>query len=256
MICKVCGTENDQHATHMHAIADRLAKLESIPLIAGYFNAVARYADEVPLASAEGRPVCTEPDCFSPRCNCNQREAAKASPAPKPEAPAGRCCRARCRCRTRIDDDVRCEACAEAGCLTSIGDRCEVPLPAEPPSGPAKASLAFRVRTCNGIGLKSLSDDVADLEARLAAAEKERDEAQAFSSPNCTGHDDEKDCICTTEGRKCAFHHPAEIMCREAVLAERARVNGWWMKYLRRQVSRETVGEGIASGSPAPGGGK
>lgn len=40
------------------------------------------------------------------------------------------------------------------------------PLPAEPPSEPARA-LSERVRTCNGTGLKSLADEVAALERRL-----------------------------------------------------------------------------------------
>jgi hypothetical protein len=42
----------------------------------------------------------------------------------------------------------------------------------------------------------------------------------------------------------------------EAVLSERARVNGWWWEWKRGYVGPDARDAGIASGAPAPKAGK
>lgn len=109
------------------------------------------------------------------------------------------------------------------------------------------------------------AERIADLEARLAEAEKDRAFMEAHAKE---GWDlASKRTVQWKEAEK-ARDRANEMMkheratcladerAKEAVIAERARVNGWWMVWLTQQGNRVmTVGErddGIASGASAP----
>ncbi len=114
-------------------------------------------------------------------------------------------------------------------------------------------SLLDEERRCSA---EADRDRVADM---LSKAEKERDEALAkaerwqrnFDESAKRAHALRMERDDAREGWRAKFD--------EAVLAERARVNGWWLAWLTQQGNKVmTVGErdtGIASGAPAPGGG-
>lgn len=185
----------------------------------------------------------------------------------EPPSDTGQCC---C-CDERGSDVYRtsdgrmyCEACRCKRCggappdgNTCLCDHVAKPAPSEPAKAPlsegrfdvcawAKENDLFHCSApnevlgiCHDYRCDELRKIVADLEARLEQAEKERDELKRdFDEMNLQRHEALDGVI-------------------RAELAERARVNGWWRTWLSNKrpfILASERDECIASGAPVPGG--
>jgi hypothetical protein len=116
------------------------------------------------------------------------------------------------------------------------------PLPAEPPSERDTSGPVSAEEIDAALYGKSAPSEPANWWMRKCAeVEMERDKAVA------TMKHERATCL-------------ADARAKEAVLAERARVNGWWMAWRRSRdvdedyMTSEARDAGIASGAPAPGG--
>lgn len=88
--------------------------------------------------------------------------------------------------------------------------------------------------------------------SRAEEAEKARDELRDKAEwwmKKCAEVEQERD---KRERATCL----SDERVKEAVLAERARVNGWWLVWWHERLDAREREKGIASGAPVPGGGK